>query len=108
MLWLRVNSRASPLVAPRGRLSGCSITWPWLRFTLATLSPWRSMDIPRCTMPMPPSSAITLAMRPPVTLSMLAEAIGSSIDRRRERRDRRETSLREVTTPFCGRNRKSS
>ncbi len=108
MLWRRVNSRASRMVVPRGRERGCSTTWPWLRFTLATLSACASIGIARCTIPSPPSRAMVLAIRDPVTLSMLAETTGRSSAMRREKRPRKEAARREATIPICGRKRKSS
>src|SRR5262245_38085285 len=66
------------------------------------------MDIARWMMPMPPSRAIALAIRAPVTLSMFAETSGSSRRRCRDSRLSRETARRDKTTPAWGRNRKSS
>ncbi len=46
------------------------------RFTRSTSSPWRSMVMFRCTMPMPPCRAMAMARRDSVTVSMAEEASG--------------------------------
>ncbi len=57
---------------------------------------------------MPPSRAMASAISQPVTLSMLADTIGSSISRAAASRLDSAVARRDSATPCCGRNRKSS
>ena len=105
--WRR-KARASRIVVPLGRHSGCSTTNPWLRLTCVTSRACPAILMPRWIKPMPPSSARVLAMAASVTLSMFADTTGSARVSCRVRRAVRPMSRRERTTPSCGRTRKSS
>ena len=108
MALLSANLRACWMEVPVGRHRGWAMTALWLRLIWATLRACLSMVMARWTTPRPPSMAMALAMSAPVTLSMLAETMGSSnampwvkgLDKLMSRRD--------PAKPFCGRNRKSS
>ena len=108
-----ITARASASVASGAMVSGSGMTPCCVRLTFITsrtcgsMSPGRN---PRSMMPMPPSSAMTIAISARVTVSMLAETIGrfrvSEVVRRADRSivagSRRSTML------ICGVSRKSS
>ena len=108
-----ITARASASVASGAMVSGSGMTPCCVRLTFITsrtcgsMSPGRN---PRSMMPMPPSSAMTIAISARVTVSMLAETTGrfsvSDVVRRADRSmvagSRRSTML------ICGVSRKSS
>src|SRR3954467_3560652 len=108
-----INAAASSSDASGRMLHGSRITPCCVRFTFSTsrtcgsISPERK---PRSMMPMPPSSACTIAIGARVTVSMFAETIGRFKVIRRDRRDERSMAAgsRRRSTLRCGDRMKSS
>src|ERR1017187_3497211 len=71
-----MSARAAEIGSSGPMVMGSTIMALSLRFTLSTSAAWRSMDILRCTMPMPPCCARAIARCDSVTVSMAAETMG--------------------------------
>src|SRR5207253_1462808 len=76
ILYLFMISSACRSVMSGEIVTGSTIMPLSERFTRSTSSPWRSIGMLRCTMPMPPCLAMAMASRDSVTVSMAAEASG--------------------------------
>ncbi len=108
-----ISAAASSSGASGAMLQGSVMTPCCVRLTIPTsrtcgsISPGRK---PRSMMPMPPSSACTIAIGARVTVSMFAETMGRLSVMRRERREDRSMAAgsRRSSTLRCGERMKSS
>ena len=106
--WSSIRSSASASRAPAPIVWGSGITRASARLTRATSATCCSTERKRCTMPMPPSRAMAIAISDSVTVSMLAETIGAAMRSRRVSRVETLTSDRELIPLRRGASRTSS
>ena len=101
------SASTSSIVASGVVVIGSVIMPDSLRLTRSTIDACSSMERFRCTIPMPPSRAMAIAMRASVTVSMALDTSGVATVMRRVTRDDVSASLG-MTSVCPGRSSTSS